>query len=151
MPICFQKHAPFRRSFPSQSPFYVATKTDIILPPWPIASINKNAALSLHASRILRQTAAGNRTAFSYSRLSPGSRVFDQNALSKQWDQQAVMKATCDNGDSYLLQLDNGKECIRGPILLRPVTSTVAPSQTVPMPSTVAAPLRRSAQLQNKI
>ena len=154
MLICFQGHATFRRSIPSQSAFYLFTlpqKTDILLPPWPIASINKNAALSSLASRMLHQTAAVNKTAFSYSRLSLGSLVFVQNTISKHWDQQAVVKPTRDNGESYILQLDKGKECIHGRILLRPVTNTVASTRITPTLSTVVAPLRRSARLQSKV
>ena len=93
---------------PASLLFTLPQKTDILLPPWSIASINKNAALSSRAQRILRQTTAINKTAFSCSCLPLGSRVFVHNAISKNWDQQAVVKATRDNGEFYLVQLDNG-------------------------------------------
>ena len=116
---------------PASLLFTLPQKTDILFPPWPIAFINKNAALSSCAQRILHQTTTINKTAFSYSRLPLGSRVFVQNAFSKNWDQQAVVKATRDNGESYLVQLDNGKECICGRILLCPVKSTIATAHII--------------------
>ena len=134
MLICFQKHATFWRSISSQSSFYAATKNS--LPPWPITSVNKNAVLSFRVQRILRQTKAINRTAFSYSRLPLGSRVFVQNAISKNWDLQSVVKAMHDNGESYIVQLDNGKERIRGCILLRPDKSTIPTAHSTPTLST---------------
>ena len=79
-----------------------------------------------------------------------GSRVFVQNAISKNWDQRAVVKATRDNGESYI-QLDNGKECIHGRILLRPVKSTITTAHSTPTLSTTAALFRRSARLQNRV
>ena len=144
--IVFSKHATFRRSISSQSAFYIF-KTNILLPPWPIASKNKNPALSSRAQRILQQTTA---TAFSWGRLPVGRRVFVQNAISKHWDQQATVKAIRDDVKSYIIALDNGKQCIGRRILLRPVKSIIPTAQSTPHIPSTSTPLRRSARLQNK-
>ena len=136
---------------PASLLFTLPQKTNILLPPWPITSINKSAALSSRANNILRQTTAINKTAFSYSSIPIGSKVFVQNAISKQWDHQAIVKATRNNGESYLVQLDNGKECIHGHILLRTVNSTLSSTHSTPQPSSTTAHIRRSARLQNKV
>ena len=76
MLICFQKHATFRQSIPSQSAFYAATKTRHSLTS--LASINKNAALSSRAQRILRQKTAINKTAFRPGKPSFCSKCYFQ-------------------------------------------------------------------------
>ena len=126
-------------------------KTNILLPPWPVASINKNAALSSRAQIFLQHTTAINKRAFSYSRLPLGSRVFVQNVISKNWVQQAKVKATCDNCESYIIELDHGAQCIRGRILLRPVKSLISTAQSTASAPASTTPLRHSARLQNKV
>ena len=56
------------------------------------------------------------------TQLPIGSKVHIQNAVNKLWDQQATVLAIRDNGESYVVQLDSGKQFIRGRILLRPLT-----------------------------
>ena len=88
-----------------------------------------------------------------------------QNAITKKWEQQATVKAIHNNGESYVIELANGKQCIRGRILLRPIHSAASPvytsnappiqaptSQSSTHPVAVSTPvLRRSARLQNKV
>ena len=119
---------------PVQLFFKLPQKTNILLPPWPLPDINLASAPSKRAHNIKQDTAAIHKRAFSYHRLPIGSKVHVQNALSKIWDQQATVLAIRNNRESYVVQLDNGKLCIRWRILLRPanttaisVTSTSAP------------------------
>ena len=74
---------------PVQLLYQLPQKTNILLPPWPIPSINNTSALASRALHINQQTAAINTRAFSYNRLPLGSRVHVQNAINKQWEQQA--------------------------------------------------------------
>ena len=136
---------------PASLLFTLPQKTNIFLPPWPFASIHNNAALSSRAQKILQHTTAINKRAFSYSRLPLGSRVFVQNAISKYWEQQATVKATRDNGESYIIEQDNGKQCIRGRILLRSVKSLISTAQSTAASTASTTPLRRSSRLQNKV
>ena len=82
--------------------------------------------------------------------------------MNKLWDQQATVLAIRDNGESYVVQLDNGKQCIRGRILLRPANTTAIPEQSksappVPLthstrPAVSSQPIvRRSARLQTRV
>ena len=149
---------------PAQLLFQLPQKTNILLPPWPVSSI-KNSALASHAQHIMQHTSAINKRAFSYSRLPLGCRVFVQNAITKQLERQATVKATRDNRKSYVSELANGKQCICGRILLRTIHSAASQANTshaspiqapasqrsthpVPVPTPV---LRRSARLQNKV
>ena len=109
---------------PVQLLFQLPQKTSILLPPWPMPSINTTSALASRAHNIQQHTTAINTRASSYNRLPLGSRVHVQNAITKQCKQQATVKAIRDNGESYILQLDNGKQCIRGHIILRPANTT---------------------------
>ena len=150
---------------PVQLLFQLPQKTNILLPPWPIPSINTNSALASRAHHIKQHTAAINTRAFSYNCLSLGSRVLVQNAITKQWEQQATVKAIYNNGESYVLELDNGKQCIRGAHSSTPVISTASSAykscaSPVPAPTSTrsthpvpASPpvLRRSARLQNRV
>ena len=147
---------------PVQLLFRLPQKTNILLPPWPMPSIDPTSTLSKRAHHIKQHTASINKRAFSYHRLQIGSKVHIQNAINKLWDQQATVFAVCDNGGSYVVQLDNGKQCIRGRILLRPANTTAIPEQsqnTPPVPLTrytratipAPAPLRKFARLQNRV
>ena len=153
---------------PAQLLFQLPQKINILLQPWPVLSINTNSAFASRAHHIKQHTAAIaaiNTRAFPYTRLPLGCRVFVQNAITKQWDQQANVKARRNNGESYVIELSNGKQCVGGRILLRPITIAASPAYTshaspVPAPTStrsthpVAVPtlvLRRSARLQNKV
>ena len=147
---------------PVQLLFKLPQKTNILHPPWPLPSVNSFSALVARAQHITQQTAAINKRAFSYNRLPLGSRVHVQNAIRKLWDQQATVKAIRNNGESYFVQLDNGKQCISGRILLRPANTTAISRITnraspVPAPRTTHPPapaqptLRRSTRLQNRV
>ena len=115
---------------PVQLFFRLPQKTNILLPSWPMPSIDPASTLSTRAHHIKQHTAAINKRAFSYHRLLVGSKVHVQNAVSKLWDQQATVLALRDNGESYVVQLDKGKQCIRGRILLRPANTTAVPEQS---------------------
>ena len=124
---------------------------------------HKNAyALSKRAHNIKQHTTAINKRAFSYHRLPIGSKVHVQNAVNKLWEQQATVLAVLDNGESYVVKLDNGKQCIRRRILLRPANMTAISDMTtgaspVPAPQTAQntatslPTVRRSARLQNRV
>ena len=103
-------------------------KTNILLPPWPLPSVHSSSALSKRGHNIQQHTTAINKRAFSYNRLPIGSKVHVQNAITKLWDQQATVVAIRNNGESYVVQLDNGKQCICGRILLRPANTTAISS-----------------------
>ena len=148
--------------FPVQLFFKLPQKTNILLPPWPLASVNSSSALYKQAHNIQQHTAAINKRAFSYNCLPIGSKVHVQNAINKLWDQQATVIAIRDNGESYVVQLGNGKQCIRGRILLRPANTNAISSMTkraspVPAQRTNHTPaqsqpsLRRSTRLQNRV
>ena len=164
---CLTSHicpAPFARKFAytNREWLLLHITAGILLPPWPIPSINTTSALASRAHHIKQQTAAINTRAFSYNRLPLSSRVHIQNAITKQ---QATVKAIRNNGESYILLLDNGKQCIRGRILLRPGNTTAISKYTacaIPVPATqsthtflpvAASPpvLRRSTRLQNRV
>ena len=143
---------------PVQLLFRLPQKTNILLPPWPMPSVDPASALSARAQHMKQHTAAANKRAFSYDQLIIGSKVHVHNAITKLWDQQAIVLAIRDNGESYVVRLDNGKQCIQGRILLRPIRTTAAPKQSTsvtPVPQThstrSAAPavntIRRSARL----
>ena len=102
---------------PVQLFFRLPQKTNILLPPWPMPNIDPASTLSTRAHHIKQHTAVINKRAFSYHRLLIGSKVHIQNAVNKLWDQQATVLALRDNGESYVVQLHNGKQCIRGRIL----------------------------------
>ena len=116
-------------------------------------------------NHIKQHTSAINKRAFSYSRLPLVCGVFVQNAITKQWEQQAAVKGTHDNGESYVIELANGKQCICWWILLRPIHNSTSKADTshpspvqafasqrsthpVPFPAPV---LHRSGRLQNTV
>ena len=119
---------------PVQLLFRLPQKTNILLPPWPMPNVDPASTLSAQAHHIKQRTATVNKRAFSYHRLLTGSKVHVQNAVNKLWDQQATVPAVRDNGESYVVRLDNGKQCIRGRILLRPANTTAAPEQSKSAP-----------------
>ena len=144
---------------PAQLLFRLPQKTNILLPPWPLPDVHPHSALSSRARHIHQQTAAINTRALSYNKLLIGSKVHVQNAISKLWDQTATILESRNNGESYIVELDNGKQCIRGRILLRPFNNAdpVKHSTSVPpvppQHSSTSAPvsapnIRRSARLQ---
>ena len=142
--------------------FFKLPQKNILLPPWPVPGINSPSALSKRAPNIKQHTAAVNKRAFSYHRLPIGSKVHVQNAVNKLWEQQATVLAEPDNGESYVVKLDSGKQCIRGRILLCPANTTaisdmttgaspVPAQQTAQNTATSLPTVRRSARLQNRV
>ena len=157
----FPKYAPFGRAISSTIVLQTPAKKNKYLTP--TMAVRRLWTLPQRSPRNFQQhTAAINKRAFSYNWLPIDSKVHVQNAINKLWNQHATVVAIRNNSESYIVQLENGKQCICGRILLRPANTTAISSMTKcasPVPAqrtthTTAQPqptLRRSARLQNRV
>ena len=88
---------------PVQLLFKLPQQTNILLPPWPLPSVNSSSALATREQHIAQHTAAINKRAFSYNCLPIGSKVHVQNTINKLWDHQATVVALRNNGEYYVV------------------------------------------------